>query len=191
MTHLAPDELIDALDGALSPSRRGHLDSCAHCRGELASLHALMSEVRTTEVPEPSPLFWDRLSARVRSSLEEPDAPAVRQWLRWPVLAPLAGLAMLVAALVASVQLTRAPVASTAVDQTSNSADDVDMVAAADLESQWALLAELVGDLDYDAATAEGIVPPVGAADAAILQLSVVEQAELARLLREELKAGG
>ena len=55
----------------------------------------------TSSVPEPSPLFWQHLSARVRTAIDaEPQAAGGwREWVRWPVLAPIAALALIVMAL--------------------------------------------------------------------------------------------
>jgi anti-sigma factor RsiW len=186
MTHFTPEELVDALDGTLGANRRAHLDTCDQCRREAASLHALMSDLRSSEVPEPSPLFWDRLSARVRQTIDEEPLSAPRRWFQWPVLVPVAGLAMLVIALIGALaQPTVSNSEATAVAAMSEPLD------AVDAESEWALLADLVADLDYEAANEQGIATPVGAADAAVWQLSLGEQEELLRLLRAELGAGG
>lgn len=191
MTHLAPDELIDAIDGALSPARRAHLDTCSECRREATALRALMSEVRSSNVPEPSPLYWDRFSARVREAIDgedaRPDAPA-RRWFEWPVFAPMLGFALLVFALVSAVPLGPERDVSESHEGRDAGAAAADVL---DLESEWALLEDLVGDLDVDAAHEAGIATLPGIADRAVLQLSLVEQQELMRLLREELRAGG
>ena len=189
--HLTPVELIDALDGALAASRRAHLDTCAACRDEATSLHALMGEVRTTDVPEPSPLFWDHFSARVATAIADDGsavaAAPIRRWFQWPVLAPLAGLTALIVALLAGLP-TEAPQAPPASVDTIAAADVDDHLT--DAEQQWALLADLVGDLDIDAAREAGIATTPGSADVAALQLSLVEQQELIRLLQEELRVG-
>ena len=48
------------------------------------------------------------------------------------------------------------------------------------------ILAELVGEMDLDTATADGVVAP-GVAEQAVLQLTADEQQELTRLLKAEL----
>ncbi len=48
------------------------------------------------------------------------------------------------------------------------------------------VLADLVGEIDLDTATAAGVVAP-GVADQAVLQLTADEQRELTRLLNAEL----
>lgn len=194
MKHLAPEELVDAVDNALEPARRGHLDVCDQCRRQASDLRALMVDVRAVGLPEPSPLFWDRFAARVREAVEqEPTRPAAR-WFEWRVLAPLAGLAVLVAALTFAVVPSRSG-GVVADEAASEPADRTAMSESQDandaIEAQWALLAEIVGDLDVEAANEQGITTPVGAADAAVLQLSRGEQEELIRLLQQELKVGG
>jgi hypothetical protein len=196
MTHLTPDELIDVLDEALTPGRLAHLDACAHCQREVADLRGMLGEARQPEVPEPSPLFWDHLSARVRSAVDEDTATRPsRRWFEWPVLAPLGVLAILVIALVSAVPMgTRDAVEPPLADGTRIATNDVanpeDVVARQDMESQWAMLDDLVGALDVDADGEAGIWLRPGSADNVVLQLSSTEQQELLRLLHEELKSG-
>jgi hypothetical protein len=188
-SHLTPDELIDAVDGTLAPLRRAHLDTCEACHQEAATLRGVLGEVRVADVPEPSPLFWDHLSARVRAAIADETAghaPApVRRWFQWPVLAPLAGLASVLLALIAGLP-AGAPDVVLDPDTTIASAEAEPF----DIEMQWALVADLVGDLDIDAAHEAGIATSPGVADAAVLELSVGEQQELVRLLHEELRVG-
>jgi hypothetical protein len=187
MTHLTADELIDAVDAALSPARRAHLDTCDRCRREAIALHAALSEVRAADVPEPSPLFWDHFSARVTTAIAEAELPPARRWFHWHVLAPLAGLALLVMALVSSVPSRPGP-GDTLTGVTAQATIEE---AGADIEAEWTLLADLFSEYDVDSAREAGIVAGPGAADQAVLQLTLGEQQELMRLLREELRAGG
>jgi hypothetical protein len=60
----------------------------------------------------------------------------------------------------------------------------------ADSELEWAVLADLVSDLDIDSAREAGLAAGPGAADTALLQLTFAEREELMRLLKEELKVG-
>ena len=69
MRHLTPQELIDlAEDERLEPSLP-HLASCDHCRREITNLRAAMGRAAEAEVPEPSPLFWEHFSSRVREAI--------------------------------------------------------------------------------------------------------------------------
>src|SRR5258708_2032891 len=78
--HLEPAALVDIADGILSEAERGrvegHLASCAVCRQQLADLRATAASVAAVDVPEPSPLFWDHLSRRVRDAVSAEAAEA-------------------------------------------------------------------------------------------------------------------
>jgi hypothetical protein len=184
MTHLAPAVLVDAVEhSSLTAADRAHLESCPVCREEVAELTAMLAGTRRIEVPEPSPLFWERLSEHVREAVAI-DASVRRQapqWAEWPVLIPFAGLAVLVVALVAAVALRPA------VDE------DVIATIAAEgaADPAWALLSHLIGPLDVETAREAGIGSSPGAAEEAVLQLSAAEQEELVRLLRQELEQPG
>jgi len=66
--HLQPDDFTAALEHSASSEIANHLSACAACRDELASLRDVWEAVATAPVPEPSPLFWDHFSARVREA---------------------------------------------------------------------------------------------------------------------------
>ena len=180
MTHLTPDELVDALDGLLEPSRTTHLEACGPCRQQLADLGAVLRDTRQVDVPEPSPLYWQHLSARVRTAIvaEVASAGGWRHWVRWPVLAPVAVLALIVMALAAAVPR-----------QAAVTPDVAAVNAAVDqpLGDSFAVVANLVGDIDWDTAMSAGLTVGPGAADQAVLELTAAEQQELARLLKAEL----
>jgi len=179
MTHLTDHELADALDRALDPSRQAHLDKCESCRRQLAELEATLNTVSSVEVPEPSPLYWQQLAARVRTAIDaEPTVAASwREWLRWPVLAPVAALVLTVMALGVALPRERTVVSEVAVaEPVEPSVDD-----------RFAIVADLVGDLDWETAVSAGLTVAPGTADQAILELSAIEQQELRRLLHTEL----
>ncbi len=180
MTHLTTDELVDAIDGVLDPARRSHLDTCAPCREQLTDLGQVLADAHAVAVPEPSPLFWQHLSSRVRQAVAAEPAAAGgwRDWLRWPVLAPLAALTLIVMAL--AIALPR-PVPATGPGRSAQVDTDTT------LPDSFAIVAELVGDLDWDTAASAGLTITPGAADRAVLDLTASEQQELTRLLQAEL----
>lgn len=80
-THLRSQEFVDALDGALAPDRLEHLDGCGACRAELAAMQSVMIDVRPAGgVPDPSPLFWDHFSERVRQATAADPVPDPAPW---------------------------------------------------------------------------------------------------------------
>jgi hypothetical protein len=72
MNHLSHDEFVLSYYGepSLGDDRRAHLGACDACRGELASLAAVLDRVTPAEVPEPAAGYearvWDRLQWRLR-----------------------------------------------------------------------------------------------------------------------------
>jgi hypothetical protein len=181
MTHLTSDELIDALEGLLDAARRQHLDSCELCRQQVADLGTVLNEARAVTVPEPSPLFWAHFSRRVRTAIDaEPQAASGwREWVRWPVLAPIAALALIVMGL--AVAVPRQPVVPVPLATNAAPADVIGQ------DEGFAVVAELVGDLDWETAMSAGLSVAPGAADRAVLELTAAEQRELSRLLKAEL----
>jgi len=73
MSHLRPEQLVDLAEGVIAATSMPHLASCDACRRELADMRAMLTAVADPDcaVPEPSPLFWDHLSARVREAVVE------------------------------------------------------------------------------------------------------------------------
>lgn len=99
MTHLTRDEQLQAVEGVLVARRHVHVDRCPACRAEVDALRAVVHAVRDTPVPEPSPLFWEHFSARVREAVaEEPPPRRPSWWLTgWrPFVASLSAAALVV-----------------------------------------------------------------------------------------------
>jgi predicted anti-sigma-YlaC factor YlaD len=189
MTHLTPDELVDAVEHTLAPERREHLTACAHCRHEVADAAAMLQEATSVNTPEPSPLFWDHLADRVRAAVAADVPPArARRWFDWPVLVPCGALAVLVLVLVSSIPLSVSPLDELA---TGTRAVGSDLADATDNEDRWAVMFDLVGEVDLDAVVDSGLVGRPGSAERVLAHLTPNEQEELVRLLREELRSGG
>ncbi|HVE72104.1 MAG TPA: hypothetical protein VNI54_12110 [Thermoanaerobaculia bacterium] len=96
MNHLTHDEFVLTYYGepSLGGDRRGHLDACESCRGELASLAAVLDRVTPVEVPEPADDYearvWDRLQWRLRGEKRK-HRPA----MRWIAIAATVAVAFL------------------------------------------------------------------------------------------------
>lgn len=217
MSCLSPDRLREAVEEPLSPASAAHLAACARCRGEVESLRRTLEELRAVEAPEPSPLFWDHLSARIREAIaEEPPRDAApgmwvrlrsargRGWLR-PALAVAT---VLIVAVVVDRSIRRAPgersaptsasVTRTAADASASSG--IDLAAGDD----WQFIVDVAANVaDTAAADADAADHPdaaadgdgafdtrTGAFDLAVSELSAEEQRELVKLLNEALAAG-
>lgn len=195
--HLSPAAFVDLLDGTTSEAAVSHLDVCAACRDQLAALRALHTEVDRTEVPEPSPLFWDHLSARVRDAVAAESTPTSWWGGGWWRAVAVAGTMVLVLLLVAPRMWQRPPAAASGatdqamVSQEPSSAGSATVApddAAADDTLEF--VSNLAGEVDWDAAVDAGLVEP-GTADLALAQMDSNERVELQRLLQAALTKGG
>jgi hypothetical protein len=209
--HLDTTEFVDCLDGTLHYARRSHLDACDSCRAKVDELSLLLSTARTDDVPEPSPLFWDQLSDRVRTAVAREPAARAGFWQIFAMPRGALAAAALAVVLVVTVVLWRtadrdAPQSLATTTATSNALDSAaapDSVAAPDnaaaqdgidefeSDEAWALvraMAEGVGPDDLDG---EGVSSNPGAADHLVLRLTEKERLELARLLEEQTKRPG
>src|SRR5690242_6792745 len=102
--HLSPDALIDLAEGTRPEGAEPHLRQCEMCRRQVSDLRASIAAALRLDVPEPSPLFWDHFSDRVRRAVAADGAPSRTPWLRaWPswTVACAAGLAAAVIIVVA------------------------------------------------------------------------------------------
>ena len=76
MSHLSRDERLLALGRRARRRRASRTAMLPGCRAEVEALRGVLREVRAVDVPEPSPLFWDHLSARVGDAIAREPAPA-------------------------------------------------------------------------------------------------------------------
>jgi hypothetical protein len=183
MTHLKPDELIDAAEERLSGDRRRHLDACDLCRTQVADLTSALGEAGEVGIPEPSPLFWEHFSARVRAAIDAEPAPGPwHRWLQLPRAARVVCVALPLLVLVLFVpRLVRTPVGDGGAAMTVEGETPLP-------DESFALVADLVGPLDWETAGEAGLALAPGTADRAALELNAQERHELRRLLEAELE---
>jgi hypothetical protein len=191
--HLRPDELIDVVEGARTEQSVPHLAACEGCRRQLAELKAMMSAAAEVEVPEPSPLFWDHFSARVREAVAADGAPRRSFWT-WPRLA-VPAVAVALAGLLFAVALDTGPAMPPPPSTVAVTAPAPSIELFADPQSPGDdmalnLVAELSSGMDLDAAREAGLAVGDGA-EHAVTHLDGSELRELRRLLQEELARSG
>jgi hypothetical protein len=215
MAHLTPEQFVDIADGVLAESGSEvapHLSACAECRQQLAEMRAIMTEAADVDVPEPSPLFWDHLSARVSAAVsEEPGPRSWREWLLRPLILVPSIAGVLVAALFV-VLLTRPALAPlppapppgmvTATVRPSPSPDSAARASVSAIDAslpplgsaddpQLGLVADYGTSLDWEEMRDEIALGAPGAlgasSDALVGALTVEEQRELQRLLADEM----
>lgn len=187
MTHLTSQEFVDALDGTLAPKPAGHLSHCEACRAEVDEMRALVTGTglgAAREVPEPSPLFWAHFSDRVARATSELVPGRAPWWER--VWKPAIGVAAAAAATMMVITLHRAPQTSPVVNVVATSAPAADSSAVADDDASIAFIAELAAGLDPEVRQAAAR-PSADATAAVISQMTPGQQAELMRLIRQQM----
>jgi hypothetical protein len=195
--HLQPDELIDLAEGTRAESSATHLAECAVCRLQLEELKATMSAAADVDVPEPSPLFWDHFSARVRQAVDAEGAPRRSLWT-WPrVVIPAVSVATAVLAVVVTLNRGSAgrgntPLPTVVPAPVALPVASVDLLADPQSAGDTALtlVAELSSDMDFETARDAGLAAR-GSAEHAVTHLTGSELRELQRLLQEELARSG
>lgn len=96
------EQMFDLMtaEGTPAPGVQQHLDGCADCSAELASMKQTMNLLDEWEAPEPSPFFDTRMKALLRE--EKAKAAEKRSWVldwfRKPVLAAAGAVALVVGA---------------------------------------------------------------------------------------------
>ncbi len=205
MNHLSRDELLDAVEGG--DGRREHLESCAWCRQEVEALAGVLKDVAATDMPEPSPLFWEHFSARVSEAVRhEPSAPGLPRrgapWraaanrLRharlspgWRLAVAAVGVLAIVAALAVRLDRPDSP-ASVASREPATSPAPSQWVSADETgtpadEESWLVFSALATEADPAGSSFSSPAP--GVADGAVLEMTDEERGELVRLLTAEL----
>ncbi len=188
MKHLSDEQLLELAEGRVEPVAAAHAAKCGQCAEDIRELAATLQVVRQVEVPEPSPLFWDHFSNRVRQAVAEEAMPgasaglSVWSWRRAVVPAVL----VLVAAVVLTMVLPtrqQPPVAPVAVAARAPQAENPAPAA----DEPWTVVASAAEDLDWESAGDAGLGVSPGAADRAVFQLSSDERRELTRIIETEL----
>jgi hypothetical protein len=195
--HLNTDELVDIAEGTRSEATAPHLAGCEPCRAQLRDLRAMLSAAKDVDVPEPSPLFWDHLSARISASIadEARRTPASRGAVSFRNGWLPACLALAAGLLIALAVGSRTPAPSSATSPVAAVADaapasDLLGDVAADNDASLTLVASLTDEVDLDTAREAGLAPR-GSAEHAVTHMSDSELRELRRLLKEELAHSG
>lgn len=197
--HLRDTEFIDLLDGTLPETRRAHLAGCRECRDTAAALAGAAQDAACLDVPEPSPLFWDHLSARVTDAVAKEPGPSWRLWrvpaMTRPAWTGLAAVALLIAAvgIWRNVADRPAPGAHSAISTAPHEPPALTGELSwleSDADDAWDLVRTVADDLEPEAIDEAGVAARPGSAEDATSSLSDHERAELAQLLEAAIKAG-
>jgi hypothetical protein len=206
MRHLTFDEFVDLAEEARDDASMPHLAVCDVCREQLADLRAMIAvgPAALRSVPEPSPLFWDHLSARVRDDVRSENLPTRASWLdRWwlplarPRLAVGAVACALIIAIVAAfgsrvvapgTRTAVAPPPAQPVEIAQNGQIAPPALLGSPDDPSLSLVADYGRTLDWDELREQMAVSAhTGGMDATAGDLNGEERQELQRLLKEEL----
>jgi hypothetical protein len=197
MSHLSSSEFVDLAEQTLEPRRAAHAETCAACRAQASIVRDALQATRAAgAVPEPSPLFWDHLSARVRDGIAR--QPPRRFGLGWGFrgFQPDVAVVALAVVIFSVTYVTRewrraAPpdrIATASVPVPGEFTREPDLgIDVNDVEA-WAVLTAAAEDVHLEDARAAGMAVQPAAVDRAVQRLTTEELTELGRLLQSELK---
>ncbi len=179
--HLSPEESIAALERTLEPARAAHLDTCDRCRADIAGLRQTLTDLEgAADHHEPSPLFWDHFSGRVRAAAQA-TPPQTRAWRRlWQPAVGLAAAGLFTMWLAGRDGTAPPPPAEQAGDVSPGNPADTSP------DPPWDAVVELAEGLSVD--DVHGAVPLRLGTVALFDDLSPDEQAVLGELLEREMK---
>lgn len=148
----------------------------------------LIDEVKAAgEVPEPPPMFWNHLSARVRDAVASEPVPGPWWMAYWRPLLLSVGAVASVALVVMLRSSAPAPVESATT--TGNTASANELVADVEVSEMWRLIEVAAPKLEMHAVQEAGLMPTEYATDQAIQSLTPSQREALVRLLRKEMGA--
>ena len=215
MRHLTSDQFVDLVEGTRDEASAPHLLACEVCRRQLADLRLMAASVAApgrsvgsvgspwndvndvNEVPEPSPLFWDHFSARVRAAVASEGVPAraTLPW-SWPrvALGAVAGaFAVVLMAAVGSYVTSVTSVTGPRITTPAVAPPVAQLEPLGSLDDpSLSLVVEYGNTLDWDEMREQMAVSTHrGGMDEAIADLNGGERLELQKLLKEELARPG
>jgi hypothetical protein len=188
--HLSAAELLDLAEGIADEQSFPHLGSCGDCRAQLEDARAALAVMNIVDVPEPSPLFWDHLSARIHDAVaaeRSSGKAAGKRWLRWQLAAPVAAAAVIVIAALSVVPRTTRPVPGSPAPSAAIDARASVLDTPIGDDPSLSFVADLASDLDWEGAAQAGFAARADAVDGVLPTLSATEAVELQRLLTEAL----
>jgi hypothetical protein len=197
MNHLRESEFVDLLDHVLPAERARHVEECSACAEQIEALRSALGRVADVDVPEPSPLFWEHFSSRVREGVKDAtpaDSAPWSGWIHQPGLKwALAGALVAVLAVVGvwrSGRVTLSPQPETVIVSEASPVDAPD-IADADDDRAWDLVRVVADEVPWNDDVDASLATRPGTVERAVLSLKGEARAELVRLLEAETKRPG
>jgi hypothetical protein len=186
MAHLTSAEFVDLAEGVRDAASAPHLAECDRCRRQLAEVRGMLIAAAASDVPEPSPLFWDHLSARVRGAVAAEPEPRSATFLNpwWMRAAAAVAVSAAIAVVVGTSMGNRTAEQHQALDVVQEGPDPAALPGQRD-DPSFDLVADFSRTLEWDDLREQLV--GAGRADASVGELDGAERRELGRLLKEEL----
>jgi hypothetical protein len=203
MTHVTDLELLAIAEGQVPAIDDRHLEVCADCREKLAGLRDALQLAAAVDIPEPSPLFWEHFSSRVRSSLDDVEPGSATGWRTWILGSPFkvaTAVAVVVLVAIGGTIWRTAPdpaterpdmILGTAGSGSTGATPAAPIDLDVEADGAWALVRDAADDVSWEDAVAAGWIVSPGSADDAVSTLTAEERGELVQLLRAEAKRAG
>lgn len=197
MSHFSPAELVDAAEGTLPADRAGHLEACLRCRERVALLGDARQAATASDVPEPSPLYWQHLSSRVRDRVA--GEAILPRWRIEPwralggtgTLVPIASAIAVVILIAASVLRPRHTPPPPVDRAAAGVVTWIDPGSDRETSDVWQVLASAASEIPIEDAHDAGMHVTAGTVDTAVQRMTPEELNELGRLLQSELRRAG
>jgi hypothetical protein len=190
MKHLSNHQILAAIEhDAGDAASNDHLSSCDACQARVDELRQIVRLMNEVEVPEPSPLFWNHLSQRVREAVAVGPEPR-RSWVSgvfgWQA-ALVAALVVVVIGLVMTRSERPIPTVST---QTEERPVEIalDALSTPNGDATWTFMGELASQMDLEAAGQAGLVASPDSVERALGDLTREEQQLVVELLEQEIQ---
>ena len=198
--HLRDVELVDIIDrGAVTAAVDEHVRGCATCRSRVEDYRTVLEATRDVEVPEPSPLFWEHFSRRVKDRIEtgieergstfDEWRTALAGWRRHVVAAALAVAVVGAAVLGIGRWFTMAGPVDQRARVGFESSPPAGGTVASEERAEWELLMLVADGITSDEAVEIGLFGGPGQIDRLLPDLSDDERRRLGELLHDELSS--
>ena len=188
MSHLSSNQFADAAEGTVPPVVVEHLGHCDACRATLADLRSALTDAAVPERVEPSPLFWEHFSQRVRAATDVKAVPR-RLWTWRPVVLAAGFAGALVVGVLLRPHTPPAASSAGAPVATANATPSGTADAPSVDDGTVDVVSAVSGDLSFDEARVADLLPSGAGVALAVDHLTESQKRELLRIVREEIGA--
>lgn len=189
MKHLSHDQLLSAAEGGTEQAASEHVETCGSCRARVDDLRQMIGLTRDERIPEPSPLFWDHFSERVREAVALEPQPR-SGWsgfgLQWTA-SVIGALAIIVIGFAVTMR-TGQPIPAVPSETAQVSVEPLASLSPLNDGATWSFMGDLASQMDWDAAGEAGFIARPGSAEQALDGLSLDEQRVVVELLQQEIQ---